>query len=321
MSRYTIKRPAMMQGIDDTRFNPRVIISCLITLAIYMIYNVAASIIGIFYIGSEVLADPSVMEGSFDEIVNSLMQMIYSQPFIIILLFSMALLIGLVIIEARAIEKKKLRMIGLVKTRFALKYIIGAAVGLIVLFVLLLPTLITEYDTIYFTAAKPLLLTMLFAFMVQSAAEELLFRGYLMTAASRRVGMFWGVVISSVVFAMLHIVNSGITVLSIVQIFLLGSFFGFYVIRTNSIWGAFGMHFAWNFAQGLFANLDVSYVDLDYRVMVFEGVSFEPDTSNLFGSPAELIPIALLLAAIAVVLFVGKNKIVVKKPVSDELEY
>ena len=73
------------------------------------------------------------------------------------------------------------------------------------------------------------------------------------------------------------------------------------------------MHFAWNFVQGLFANLEVSYVDLDYRVIVFEGVSFEPDTSNVFGSPAELIPIALLLAAIAVVMFVGKNKIVVKK--------
>ena len=136
MSRYTIERPKFMQGIDDTRFNPRVIISCLIALAIYMIYNIAASVIGVFYIGAEVFADPSILGGSFDDIVNKLMQLIYSQPFILILLFSMALLIGLVIIEARAIEKKKLRMIGLVKTRFALKYIIGAAVGVLVLFVL-----------------------------------------------------------------------------------------------------------------------------------------------------------------------------------------
>jgi hypothetical protein len=156
---------------------------------------------------------------------------------------------------------------------------------------------------------------------VQSAAEEILFRGYLLTSVSRRVGMFWGVVISSVVFAVMHIVNGGMTVLSIMQIFLLGAFFGFYVIRTNSIWGVFGMHFAWNFAQGLFADINISGVTLDYRVMIFEGVSFEPDTSNIFGSPAELIPVALLLAAIAVVLFVGKNKIVVTRPQSDEFEY
>ena len=87
MSRYTIERPKLMQGIDDTRFNPRVIISCLITLAIFMIYNIAASVIGVFYIGAEVFADPSVLEGSFDDIMNSLMQLIYSQPFIFNLAF------------------------------------------------------------------------------------------------------------------------------------------------------------------------------------------------------------------------------------------
>ena len=321
MDRYTIERPKMMEGIDDTKFNPRVIIVCLITLAIYVIYNVAASFIGVFYIGSEIFSDPAVLGGSFDEIFNGLMQLIYSQPFIIILLFSMAIIIGLVIIEARAIEKKKLRMIGLSSRRFALKYIIGAGVGLLVLFVLLVPTLLTEYDTIRFAQTKPLLLVMLFAFMVQSAAEELLFRGYLMTAAGRRVGMFWGVVVSSLVFAMLHVMNSGMNMLSVVQVFLLGAFFGFYVIRTNSIWGAFGMHFAWNFAQGLFADLNVSGVGIDYRVVIFEGVSFEPDTTSFWGSPAELVPVALLLAAIAVVLFVGSKRIVVRKPESDEIEF
>ena len=321
MSRYTIERPAMMDGIDDTRFNPKVIISILIALAVYIVYNIAASFLGIIYVGGEIFSNPNLMSGSLNDIINNLVGLILSEPFIIIILFSMALLIGLVIIETRAIEKRKLRTLGLADKRFALSYLAGAAVGLLVLFVLLIPTLITEYDKIYFTVAKPLVLVMLFAFIIQSAAEEVLFRGYLMTSVSRRVGMFWGVVISSGIFAILHIVNGGMTVLSILQIFLLGAFFGFYVIRTNSIWGAFGMHFAWNFAQGLFSDLNISGVKLDYRVMIFDGVSFEPDTSNIFGSPAEMIPIALMLAAIAVVLFVGKKKIVVKRQQNSEVEY
>ena len=49
-----------MEGIDDTKFNPRVIIFMPYNAChIHVIYNVAASFIGCFYIGSEIFSDPS----------------------------------------------------------------------------------------------------------------------------------------------------------------------------------------------------------------------------------------------------------------------
>ncbi len=81
-----------------------------------------------------------------------------------------------------------------------------------------------------------------------------------MTALGNRVSTFWAVMISSVVFALLHLINGDATVLSIVQVFLLGAFLGFYVVRTNSIWGACGLHFAWNFLQGLFTEIRIAGV-------------------------------------------------------------
>ena len=191
------------------------------------------------------------------------MQLIYSQPFIIILLFSMAIIIGLVIIEARAIEKKKLRMIGLVSSRrFALKYIIGAGVGLLVLFVLLMPTLLTEYDTIRFNGRQNRC-SWYDAVCVYGAVGGggAAFQGISYDCCRPAGGYVLGRrrVLFGVCDAAYNEQRNEQCCL-LCRFSCWAHFFGFYVIRTNSIWGAFGMHFAWNFAQGLFADLNVSGV-------------------------------------------------------------
>ena len=135
-----------------------------------------------------------------------------------------------------------------------------------------------------------------------------------MTALGNRVSTFWAVTISSAVFALLHLINGGATVSSIVQVFLLGALFAFYVVRSGNIWGACGMHFAWNFVQGLFTEIRIAGVSMDYSIIKFKNVDFYPEVGNWIGNPTDLIPIALFLVAIALMLFVGKNRIVVKRP-------
>ena len=314
MSKYTIEKPKMMDDAMTARFKPKVIIACLISLAIYFAYNIVATVIGLVYVGSEVLRNPGFLQGSLTQMFSSLFDIILSQTFLIITFFSMVILIGFVIIQVRAIDKRRLSTIGLCKKRVVPSYLIGVAIGAGLLLLMLVPTLIAEYDNITYNGFSIIVVVFLFAFMIQSAAEEILFRGYLMTAIGNRVSTFWAVMFSSLVFALLHLVNGGATVLSLSQIFLLGALLGFYVVRTNNIWGACGIHFAWNFLQGLFTGIEVAGVTIDYSIITFEGVDFYPEVSGVFGNPSDLIAVAFLLAAIAVVLFVGRNRIVVEKP-------
>lgn len=312
MGGYIIKRPNFMDGIEQSRHNPRTIIACLITLAVYFIYNIAASIISGVYFGMKFVKNPGILSGSIDEMIQTAYDMLLTQPFMIILLYSFAFIIVMVVILVKAIHKRKLKTIGLVGKGSILQYIIGIGFGALLLVVQLIPTILNEYDNIAYLGFSNLVIVFLFAFLIQSAAEEILFRGYLFSTVTRRIGIVWASVVSSALFALLHVFNPGVNVLAILSIMLLGVFLCFYMVRTNNIWGACGIHFAWNFLQGTFTDLDISGVSIDYRIVEFKGVSFEPDTSNFFGSPADLVPIAIILAAIAIVLFVGKNRIAVK---------
>ncbi len=313
MRKYTVKKPQMMVDAMSARFKPRVIIVCLISLAIYAAYNIVATIIGLVYVGGVVLKNQDFLQGSFTKMFSSLYDIILSQTFMLITFFSMVVLIGFVIIQVRAIDRRKLYTIGLSKKRVVSSYLIGIGIGAALLLVMLVPTLIMENESITYVGFRPILVVFLFAFMIQSAAEEILFRGYLMSAIGNKRSTFWAVMISSAVFALLHLINGGATVLSIMQVFLLGALFAFYVVRSGNIWGACGMHFAWNFAQGLFTEIRIAGVSMDYSIIKFENVDFYPEGGGVIGTSVDLIPIALFLVVIALVLFVGKNRIVVKR--------
>lgn len=314
MSKYTVRKPQMMEEAKSARFKPRVVIACLISLAIYLAYNIVATVIGLVYVGSVIFRSPEFLQGSFTQMVSSLFEIVLSQTFMLIMFFGMVVLILFVIIQVRAIERRRLYTIGMTSKRVVSSYLIGIGFGAVVLLVVQVPMLVTQSGGVTYNGFSSLVVVFLFAFMIQSAAEEILFRGYLMSALNNRVSTFWAVIISSGVFALLHLINGDATVFSIVQVFLLGAMFGFYVVRTNNIWGACGMHFAWNFLQGLFIDIRIAGVTMDYSIIKFEDVDFYPENVGVIGSPTDLIAIGFLIAAIAVVLFAGKNRIVVEKP-------
>lgn len=316
MSRLTIEKPRFMDDIERSRFNPRVIIACLIVLAIYFAYNIVGTILGSVYVVMQAFSDTQFLTGSFSEMLDWVFGVILSEQFILIMLYSMILLIVFVLIHTKLIERRKLSTIGLVRKGAVWQYLLGAAFGALILLILLAPTIFSELGHIKYIGFSTTAILFLFAFMIQSAGEELLFRGYLLTAAARRIGVFWAVIVSSAVFAAFHLLNPEMSVLSIMTIFFLGVFFSLYIVRTNNIWGACGMHFAWNFLQGTFSEVNASGALVDYRIFEFERVSFEP-SGSFWGCPEELIGIAVLLVVISIILFAGKKRLLVKRPVAE----
>lgn len=95
-------------------------------------------------------------------------------------------------------------------------------------------------------------------FLIQSSVEELVGRSYLIPAISSRSNQWVGLIGSSLIFALVHGSNPGISVLSIINIFLAGMLLGILFLKYRSIWCAIGFHAAWNFFQGSFFGFEVS---------------------------------------------------------------
>ena len=99
-------------------------------------------------------------------------------------------------------------------------------------------------------------------------AEELICRGYLLTAIRDGIGMWRAVVITSVLFGMAHLYNEGVTPESFVNVTLAGVFLAAVRIAFDSLYAAWSAHTAWNWVMAVPLHAPVSGLDLaapDYR--------------------------------------------------------
>ena len=82
-------------------------------------------------------------------------------------------------------------------------------------------------------------------FLVQAGTEEIIFRGWLMSVITRRMNIILAVVISSLVFTLLHF-SRGQSWLVTGNILLFALFASAWSISSNNIWGVIGWHAGWN---------------------------------------------------------------------------
>ncbi|MEO8726650.1 MAG: CPBP family intramembrane glutamic endopeptidase [Acidobacteriaceae bacterium] len=90
------------------------------------------------------------------------------------------------------------------------------------------------------------------AFLMVGFFEELLVRSYILYTLTRGVGFWIAAVISSTIFALLHLGNAGEGAVGIFAVFCAGMLFCFFVWRTGNLWFAIGFHASWDWAQSYF---------------------------------------------------------------------
>nr|WP_249274236.1 CPBP family intramembrane glutamic endopeptidase [Parachlamydia sp. AcF125] len=92
------------------------------------------------------------------------------------------------------------------------------------------------------------LVTSLSVLILVPFAEEILFRGYLQTWIKQKLGRFWTIGLTSLVFALFHYAErQGIRNIQFVGVlFIFSCFLGFIKERQQSIWAPFGLHLAFN---------------------------------------------------------------------------
>lgn len=139
---------------------------------------------------------------------------------------------------------------------------------------------------------------------IQSAAEELTDRWYLYQKLRRRYKAPWiAIVVNSLVFASLHLLNPGISIMSVIQIILVGVVFSLFVYYYNGLWIAAAFHAAWNFTQSIFFGLPNSGIVSAYSVFRLDAASatngpFYNVNFGVEGSPGAVV----ILAALGIVI-------------------
>ena len=137
-------------------------------------------------------------------------------------------------------------------------------------------------------------LTFLLVFIFVGWNEELMSRGYHLQTIASGLNLFWGVVISSAVFGILHLGNPNATWVSAAGIFFAGIYLAYGYIRTKQLWLPIGLHIGWNFFEGVVFGFPVSGLDIYalLRIKVSGPVLW---TGGAFGPEAGLIVLPSLI--------------------------
>ena len=135
--------------------------------------------------------------------------------------------------------------------------------------------------------------------MVVGYWEELFFRGYLYDNLKDGLGVMWAIVVSCLLFGVVHLGNPNASILSTSIIVLFGFMRLFGLLTTKQLWLSMGMHMGWNFFQGPVFGFGAS----GHRTFhLLEHVTKGPRwlTGGDFGPEASLIMIPILVLAVGI---------------------
>lgn len=145
---------------------------------------------------------------------------------------------------------------------------------------------------------------MLIGWMIQGSAEEVVFRGWMLPVVGARYRPWIGLLISSLLFALLHGLNPGLSALAVVNLVLFGVFAGLYAMREGSIWGISALHTVWNWVQGNFFGFEVSGTIASGGTLInLMETGQDWLTGGAFGPEGGLAVTIVLLIGILVTLF------------------
>jgi membrane protease YdiL (CAAX protease family) len=157
------------------------------------------------------------------------------------------------------IDKKPFYTLGFVKRKMGKDIVLGIVMGFVMMalgFYILNYFGQLKIESIhadYFKIFMGILL-----FIVVAINEELILRGYMLNNFMDSMPRYWALLVSSLIFASLHLSNANIDAIGFSNIILAGFLLGISYTYTKSLWFPIALHFSWNFFQGTIFGYAVS---------------------------------------------------------------
>lgn len=192
----------------------------------------------------------------------------------IVMLFCTVVVIIIVVNFTKKKERCTVREIGIKSEGFWLRYLGGLAIGFVMFSAAVFICKIAGAVDISLSndTQKTLIPIFVVAWMIQGFSEEILCRGWMMMSIGRRYPVVVAVIINSIVFAGLHLMNSGISFIAVINLFLFGVFASILYLISENIWMVAALHSVWNFVQGNFYGILVSGTPITTSVFQTEMV-------------------------------------------------
>lgn len=279
----------------------------------FIIVYIIATIIG---------AIPAIIVSAMN--TSEIEQIETTRPYLYATLYGTLLSSIVVILRCRIKEKRSLRSLGLQRKNAFRDYAIGMLVGFVMFSLVVGLNVVTGAITLEIAtenlnfASLGFILLFFIGFMLQGAFEEILTRGYLMVNIGAKHKTITALLISSIVFAVIHGMNSGVTVLSLINLVLVAIFFGLYIICFDNIWGACAIHSVWNFVQGNFYGIKVSGNDVLDSIFISTSIpGKELINGGVFGAEGGIANSIITVLAIVTLLMYMKKKGQIEKNIGE----
>lgn len=147
------------------------------------------------------------------------------------------------------------------------------------------------------TDAPSAIVSAFLTFLMVGVGEEILFRGVLFRWIDEKWGFVAALVVSSLLFGLMHIAQPGATWWSSLAIAVeAGLLLGAVYKWSGSLWLPVGIHWSWNFFQGNVFGFAVSGGDAGVSLLQAETVGPDILTGGPFGAEASIITVILGLA-------------------------
>ena len=212
-------------------------------------------------------------------------------------------------IARRVVDRRSFQSLGLCLQRETISDLLvgiglsGAMMGLILLLEILFGWVSitgTAFDRLPTASILRLTAEALWLYLCVGFYEELLSRGYHLQNLQEGMHIVPAVLISSLVFGILHLGNPSASFISSAGIVLAGLFLAYPYLRTGQLWLSIGLHIGWNFFEGTVFGFPVSGLG---GFHLLEQTNSGPLlwTGGAFGPEAGLILLPALLIGTAAI--------------------
>ncbi len=256
-------------------------------------------IVGMFgFLGSLVaglpFTDTDIQTSSFQELIISLFD--FTGTFLVLWLFM------------KYEEKKRFIDLGFQTKNRLSDLAAGFSAGSIIMimgFVLLVLLGEINFLKINFNFKELIIVTLIY--VIVAIVEEMLFRGYILRNLMISFNRYVALIVSSILFALMHGFNPNISFFSLFDLFLAGMALGMSYLYTKNLWFPIAMHFSWNLAQSLLG-FNVSGIDT-YSIIEFKITEINLINGGNFGFEGSYLSIiAEVLTIIGIGLYYNRIK-------------
>tara|TARA_R110002074_G_C12351925_1_gene649742 strand:+ start:73 stop:936 length:864 start_codon:yes stop_codon:yes gene_type:complete len=206
------------------------------------------------------------------------------------------------------VEKKHFIDLGFqTKNRFK-EFTSGITIGLVIMIIGYL--LLIYFKEIFFLKVnfdlKELIISIIL-FTIVAIVEETLLRGYILRNLMSSFNKYIALIISSILFSLIHSFNPNVDLFSLFNLFLAGILLGLSYIHTKNLWFPIALHLSWNLFQTLFG-FNVSGQDT-YSIIEFKINEANLTNGGAFGFEGSYLSIIAEIIAIIGIGIYYKRKI------------